>query len=261
MTEPLPVTKERATPGARAPRVLALLPAYEEAANIGRVVRAIRAAQPAIDVAVVDDGSRDATADEARRAGARVLVHPFNMGYGVALQTGYKHACRAGYDMVVQLDADGQHEPEDIAKVLEPIAAGTADVCVGSRWLGAGSYRAGFIRRAGMRFFGAIASLVTGSRVTDPTSGFQALAAPVLRFFSDDSYPVDYPDADVIITLHRAGFRVREVPVRMYPSATGKSMHTGPFRAFYYLFKMLLSILVVLMREPPRVPPAPVGRG
>lgn len=230
-------------------RPLVLVPAYNEAARIGRVLAGIRAAVPHATVLVVDDGSADDTAAVARAAGARVVRLPFNLGAGVAAQTGYKLAVREGYDCVVQLDADGQHEPADIPALLAVLAAREADVAIGSRFLdGATSYRAGILRRIGMGLFGLLAWLLTGVRFSDVTSGFRAFSAEVVRFVATEWYPTDYADADVLITLRRAGFRLREVPVRMYARAGGRSMHAG-LRPIYYVFKMLLSVALAPVRR------------
>jgi glycosyltransferase involved in cell wall biosynthesis len=169
------------------------------------------------------------------------------MGYGAAIQTGYKYARDKGYDYLVQLDADGQHDPTCIPALLSPVLAGDADIAIGSRFLG-NSYRPPLARRAGMAIFRWIVDTVTGSSITDTTSGFQAFNSNVIRFFATDIFPVDYPDADMLITLHRAGFCMTEVPVRMYENSEGKSMHSG-LKPLYYMFKMLLSICVTLMRE------------
>ncbi len=230
-----------------APRSLVLIPAYNEAARIGTVIAGIRHIVPDLPVLVVNDGSRDDTARAAGEAGAIVVSHPFNMGYGAAIQTGYKYARKMEYDFLVQLDADGQHDPECIPSLLAPVIAGEADIAIGSRFLG-NSYRPPLARRAGMALFRTIVSTIVGKNVTDTTSGFQAFNRPVIRFFCSDVFPVDYPDADMLIMLHRVGFRMTEVPVRMYENSEGKSMHSG-LKPLYYMFKMLLSIGVTLMRE------------
>ncbi|HET7343161.1 MAG TPA: glycosyltransferase family 2 protein, partial [Methylomirabilota bacterium] len=229
-------------------RTLVLLPAFNESARIGRVLAGIRAAAPDADVLVVDDGSADDTAAVARAAGARVVRLPFNLGAGVAAQTGYKFAVREGYDCVVQLDSDGQHEPADIPRLFAVIATGEADVAIGSRFLAGAGYRAGALRRTGMGLFGLLARLLTGVRFSDVTSGYRAFARDVVRFVATEWYPTDYADADVLITLRRAGFRLTEVPVRMYPRAGGVSMHAG-LRPVYYVFKMLLAVALAPLRH------------
>lgn len=227
---------------------LIVIPAFNEAATIEAVVRRAGAVEPRLPVLVVDDGSTDGTAALARAAGARVVRLPFNMGYGVALQTAYKHALREGYDCVVQLDGDGQHEPADLPLLLTVLERGEADVALGSRFIGASVYRPAVARHLGMGLFSFLAFALTGTRFSDVTSGFQALSSDVLRFFTAERYPVDYPDADVLIMLKRAGFRVKEVPVRMYEKNRPRSMHSG-LRPIYYVFKMLLSIALVPLRH------------
>lgn len=229
-------------------KILVVIPAYNEEARIGEVVRRVRAQGLKYDLLVVNDGSRDATARAARSAGAEVVSHPFNLGYGVAIQTGYKYALRHGYEVVVQMDGDGQHDPASIAHLLAPVLAGQADFALGSRFLDPASYEPSLARRIGMAFFRRLVSWIIGQPISDSTSGFQAFNRRVIRFFTTEVFPCDYPDADMLITLHRAGLRIREVPVRMFPNVAGKSMHSG-WKPLYYLFKMLLSVLVTLLRK------------
>src|SRR5574341_435104 len=229
-------------------RPLVVVPAFNEAGAIGKVIEGIRATDPRLPILVVDDGSADDTAAVARHAGAHVVRLPFNLGYGSALQTGYKYALREGYDCVVQLDGDGQHEPADIPRLLAVLERGDADVVVGSRFIGEPTYRPDAARRIGMRLFRLFAFVLTGVRFTDVTSGFQALDRRALRFFAAERYPADYPDADVLVMLTRAGFRVVEAPVRMYAKPDARSMHAG-LRPVYYTFKMLLSMLLTVVRH------------
>lgn len=224
------------------------MPAYNEASRIRRVVGQV-ASQAHGDVLVVDDGSSDETASEARAGGAIVAVHAVNLGYGAALQTGYRYALRHGYDAVLQLDADGQHDPASIPALLDALAG--ADVVLGSRFLDSRSYRPPLSRRLGMWLFGRVASLLAGQRITDPTSGFQAISHDALRFYAHERYPVDYPDADVLAMLVRSGLRLVEVPVRMLPSPDGKSMHSG-FLKPLYVFRMSLALSLVTVRREKR---------
>jgi glycosyltransferase involved in cell wall biosynthesis len=196
---------------------------------------------------VIDDGSSDGTAAEARAAGATVITLPINSGYGTALQTGYKFAVRSGYRLLGQIDADGQHQACYLREMLDALDEQGADVVIGSRFLGRdGHYRPSAARKVGIALFSRLASLVTRQRITDPTSGFQVMRVEVARFFCSDVYPSDYPDADILILLHRSGFVVREVPVQMR-SSTNVSMHSG-HRSVYYVYKMLLSIFVTMLR-------------
>lgn len=224
-----------------------IIPAYNETGRIAATISGIRKFTDA-DIIVISDGSVDTTAHEAGSAGASVIELPFNMGYGAALQTGFKYALKKGYEFAVQMDADGQHDPSAIQALMEPIFRDEIDIAIGSRFLSEGSYRAPFVRRMGMYFFGFIASIVTGRKITDPTSGFQALNKRVMEFYASKAYPVDYPDADVLIMLHRGGFRFKEIPVVMH-NAAKPSMHGGIINPLYYIFKMLLSIFVTLLRK------------
>lgn len=237
-----------AAPAAGGRRVLVVIPAYNEGGRVGVVVRDVRQTLPGCDVLVVDDGSADATATEARDAGAHVLQMPLNSGYGAALQAGYKYAVRGGYDVVAQMDADGQHAAAFLPGMLERLGEPGVDVVLGSRFLdGDGHYRPSAARKVGIALFSRVASMVTRQHVSDPTSGYQVLDIDVARFFCTDVYPADYPDADILILLHRSGFRVLEVPVQM-AMPTGKSMHAG-HKSLYYMYKMALSIVVTLLRR------------
>lgn len=229
-------------------RLLVLIPAYNEERNIATTLARVRQVLPGADLLVVNDGSRDKTVQQAEAAGAIVVSHSFNMGYGVTIQTGYKFAWERGYDFLVQLDGDGQHDPACIMDLLTPVIANDTDFALGSRFLNLNSYRPSFSRRLGILFFRKLVSVLIGREITDPTSGFQAFNRDVIRFFTRDIFPCDYPDADMLVTLNLAGFRIREVPVRMFANAEGKSMHSG-LKPLYYMFKMCLSILVTLLRN------------
>jgi len=228
-------------------RLAVIIPAYNEAGRITSTISDVRK-YTGSDIIVISDGSTDGTAEEARALGAKVLELPFNLGYGAALQTGFKYALERGYRYAVQMDADGQHDPSAIQALIEPVLKGDADMTLGSRFLGGGDYKAPFARRVGMALFSVIVRVITGRKVTDPTSGFQAMNKRVMKFYASDAYPVDYPDADVIIMLHRRGFTFREIPVTMKRLHGKVSMHSG-LRPFYYTFKMFLSIFVTLLRS------------
>ena len=235
--------------GSRRSDALILIPAYKEEGRVGAVIEGVRKNAPDVDILVIDDGSPDATASEARQAGAMVASLPFNMGYGVALQTGFKYAYRHGYEYVVQIDGDGQHEPSCIPKLLAEVREPDVDVVLGSRWLGLAEYNGPALRKFGKFFFAFLANTLTRLHVTDPTTGFQALSRQVVQFYCSNVYPVDFPDADVIIMLHRAGFQVEEVPVIMYINRSGQSMHAGLLRPIYYGMKMMMSIAMTLLRD------------
>jgi len=229
-------------------RILVLIPAYNEARTIAGLIAEIRSLKLEADVVVVNDGSSDATVLEATKAGAVVISHPFNMGYGVTVQTGYKYASRNNYEVLVQIDGDGQHDPACIPRLIAQVCGGEIDIALGSRFLESGSYRPPFARRVGMALFSRLIKLLTGLEISDPTSGYQAFNRRVMDFYVSDIFPCDYPDADVLLMLALTGFRLREVPVRMTANSEGKSMHSG-LKPLYYMFKMLLSMSVILMRN------------
>ena len=230
-------------------KFLLIIPAYNEAENIPSLIEEIRGYFPTENILIVDDGSSDRTRDAARASNAKVITLPFNLGYGDALQTGYKYALRNGYDFVVQMDGDGQHDPAYISSLFDTVRKGDADIALGSRFLGESQvYKMGVLRRIGSIFFSIIASMITGQRITDPTSGFQAMNKKVFSFYASDIYPSDFPDADVIILSKFYGFRIKEISVRMRESKGKKSMHNG-LKPIYYVFKMLLSIIVTVLRN------------
>ena len=234
-------------------KALAIVPAYNEERNVGSVVDAIRAQEPGFDVVVVDDGSTDATAGEARAAGAHVLVHPFNLGIGGAMQSGYRHAYEYGYDRAVQVDADGQHDPAEIAALMSAMEEHRVDMAWGSRFLAQNGYRAPFARRFGIRLFSIVLSAICRQRITDPTSGFRLCNRRAIELFAHD-YPHDYPEVEGILMIHAHSLEAREVPVRMHERRDGRSSITSG-ESIYYMVKVLLAILVGLFRRRPVVEP------
>lgn len=228
-------------------RILVILPCRNEQARVGPVVRSVRRILPHAQVLVINDESSDDTGAEAAEAGATVAPHAVNLGYGAALETGYLYALEHGFDVVAQMDGDGQHLPEELPTILRPIPDGQADVVIGSRFLSPDSdYPCSLVRKIGEKMLGGLVRLFTGLRLTDPTSGFQALNRSALLFLSSGVFPCDYPDADVITMTFKAGLRIREVPVRMLPRAGGKSMHSG-LKPLYYMIKMAFSMILVLL--------------
>uniref|UniRef100_A0A6M3K1X6 Putative glycosyltransferase n=1 Tax=viral metagenome TaxID=1070528 RepID=A0A6M3K1X6_9ZZZZ len=217
--------------------MLIIIPAYNEEANIGRIVRQCRLHGR---VVVIDDGSGDLTAAKAIDAGAHVISHGRNRGYGQALQTGYEYALKNGHNVLVQLDADGQHDPKYIPAFVREINKG-ADVVIGSRFLDAPGYRIPFFRRTGMKLFAFMATNVCKQRFTDTTSGYRAFNRRALEFCVGDKFPRDCPDANALVMMHRAGLRLREIPVKMRQSTKSTSMHSGTEPIFYVL-KMLFSL-------------------
>jgi glycosyltransferase involved in cell wall biosynthesis len=228
-------------------RRIAIVPALNEEASIGRVIDEIRAFDPGFDIVVVDDGSTDRTAGIASDRGASVLRLPFNLGIGGAVQTGYRFAFEHGYDLAVQVDGDGQHDPAQLPAILGPVLAGEADVCVGSRFAEGTGYQSSFARRVGIRVFAYVVSAVVRQRVTDTTSGFRAINRKGIALFAAD-YPHDYPEVEATVMSVKHKLRLREVPVVMRERAGGASSITA-LRSIYYMTKVLLAIFVGLFRR------------
>jgi glycosyltransferase involved in cell wall biosynthesis len=240
---------------------LAVVPAYNEAATIGRVIDSLREHAPGFDIVVIDDGSTDATCREGLRGGARVLRHPFNLGIGGAVQSGFKFALENGYDYLVQVDADGQHDPSEIPRLVEGMAERPeVDVICGSRFLADLEYVGPVSRRAGIHLFAFILSRIVRQKVTDPTSGFRLYNRRAISLFARD-YPHDYPEVEAVLVLHYHRLRMREVAVRMFQRGGGRSsIRSG--KSVYYMIKVLLAIFVGLIRAKPVVEPgdeAPVA--
>jgi glycosyltransferase involved in cell wall biosynthesis len=228
---------------------LIIIPAFNEALNIGRVLNDIKTHAPDLDVIVVDDGSTDSTADVAAQCNTDVLRLPHNLGIGGAMQAGYKYAERKGYEMAVQFDGDGQHRADQLEALITPIIHGAADFAIGSRFLGEKAYQGQFARLFGIKILSRVVSLLVGRRITDPTSGFRAANRKVMAFFTRN-YPDDYPEPEAVVLLHRAGFRTIEVPVLMRERLSGSSSITS-VKAFYYMVKVLLAIMIDMVKRVP----------
>jgi glycosyltransferase involved in cell wall biosynthesis len=228
-------------------RCIAIVPAYNEQGAIGAVVDEILAFDPGYDVIVIDDASADRTSDEARGHGALVVRLPFNLGIGGAVQTGFRYAADHGYDLAVRIDGDGQHNPAELAPLVETVTAGRADICVGSRFVGGEGYRSSRSRRVGIRILARTVSVLTGQRVTDTTSGFQVLNRKAIELFAAD-YPHDYPEVEAALMLHKHRLRLAEVPVLMRERQAGKSSIRG-VHTVYYMAKVMLAILIGALRR------------
>lgn len=228
-------------------RRIAIVPAYNEEECVGRVIEEIRAFDPDLEVVVVDDGSRDRTAAVAEAAGAHVVRLPFNLGIGGAVQTGFRYAFEHGFALAVRVDGDGQHDPAQLPLLLEPILGDEADIVVGSRFVTDGGYRSTRSRRAGITILARVVSALVGRRVTDPTSGFQALNRHAIALFAAD-YPHDIPEVEAVLMVHRHRLRMVEVPVQMRERAGGQSS-IGALFAVYYMVKVLLALFVGLFRK------------
>jgi glycosyltransferase involved in cell wall biosynthesis len=224
-----------------------VIPAYNEEENVGRVVAEARSLYPEAEIFVVDDGSVDGTAQVARQAGARVLPLPVNLGIGGAVQTGLLAAWEAGCQWVVRVDGDGQHPPGEAEKLLAVVKEGKADFAFGSRLASAqDTYRPTLVRRMGIAFFAGLAWLLTGLRLRDVTSGFFACNRRALGFLCAH-YPTFFPEPEVIIWLHKHGFRIAEVGVQMRPRLAGRSSVNWP-KAIFIMLRVGLGMVVTALR-------------
>jgi glycosyltransferase involved in cell wall biosynthesis len=242
-------------------RRLAVVPAYNESATVASVVAALHREAPEFDVLVVDDGSTDDTAERAQDAGARVLRLPFNLGIGGAVQAGFVYADEHGYDRMVQVDGDGQHDPAELERLDETMTVQLVNMVCGSRFLSPDfKYPAPVSRRTGIHVFAFLLSRLVRQRVSDPTSGFRLYDRRAIRLFAHD-YPHDYPEVEAVLMLHHHRLTMAEIPVRMFSRGGGvSSISTG--KSAYYMIKVLLALFVGLARRRPVVEPgdeAPVA--
>ena len=233
---------------------LAVVPAYNESASVAAVVHAIHRAAPQFDVLVIDDGSTDDTAGAAQDAGARVLRMPYNLGIGGAVQAGFLYARDEGYQFMAQVDGDGQHEPQELHKLIEAFEEGNVDMVCGSRFLSSDyRYPSPVSRRTGIHLFAFVLSRLVGQKVSDPTSGFRLYNRRAIRLFAAD-YPHDYPEVEAVLMLHHHRLRMREIPVQMYLREGGvSSISSG--KSVYYMVKVMLALFIGLVRARPVVDP------
>jgi glycosyltransferase involved in cell wall biosynthesis len=230
-------------------KTLIIIPAHNEEENLPSFLEEVR--RTGCDAVVINDASTDATEQVAKAAGFPVLSLPVNLGIGGGVQTGFTYALRNGYDVVVQMDGDGQHDPSQLQIVLAPILAGEADCVIGSRYLPETpdtGYQTPFARRMGMYFSTGILYLATGLRINDTTSGYRALNRAAFGYFATE-YPVDHPEAEALLMLYQAGFRVLERPVSMRSRVGGQSLFTF-FRATLYPLRVIVGFMGILYKTP-----------
>ena len=224
-------------------KILVIVPALNEQGNIQKVISELAALKIPLTILVVNDGSTDLTAREAKSAGAQVISLPFNLGIGGAVQTGFKFAVEKDFEVAIQVDGDAQHDPNFIEILIQPILNNEADMAIGSRfippYLG---YRSSFIRRMGIHFFAHLISALTDYQVTDPTSGFRAFNKKMIKVFAR-YYPQDFPEPEAIVVAQRFRARVKEIPVQMRKRSQGHSS-IRYLRTLYYMIKVTLAVLL-----------------
>ena len=227
-------------------RLLILIPAFNEEKAVGGVVEEVRAAVPGTSILVVDDCSEDATRSQARSAGAKVLALPHHLGLGGCVQAGYRLAYELGYDYVIRVDGDGQHDPSDVPTILHALERGDCEMVIGSRFVGGDGTHTSWLRGAGIVFFRAVLRPILGRPVKDPTSGFVGVNRTALELFSA-TFPLEYPEIEALVVLQRKRFRFVEVPCRFRPRRTGRSTITA-VKSLYYIIHVLLGVFVNVLK-------------
>ncbi len=226
--------------------LLVIVPAFNEEGAIGGVVDSVRRYMPDTPVLVIDDYSADATISAARAAGAELLCLPHHLGLGGAVQAGYKLAFELGFEYVIRVDGDGQHDAADIPRILEALKTSGCEMIIGSRFVEASGSSAGFLRALGIRFFRVVLRPILGKRVHDPTSGFVGVNRRALQVFSR-SFPLEYPEIEALVVLQRGRFRFEEVPCKMRRRMTGRSSITAR-KSFYYIAHVLLGVFMNVLK-------------
>jgi hypothetical protein len=229
--------------------ILVIIPAFNEEDSVGAVIKEAKRYLSQADILVVNDGSTDLTSARAGARKALVLDLPFNIGIGGTMQAGYKYAYEKGYDVAIQVDGDGQHDPQEIPKLLQGLQDKQGDIVVGSRFIADSKYKASIMRRIGSAILSRVISTVIRQRITDPTSGFRAVNRKAIRLFAF-YYPQDYPEPEVLVLLSKSGLKITEVSVKMKQRYSGESSITK-VRAIYYMVKVLLAIFVDCFKKPP----------
>ena len=223
-------------------KTLVIIPCYNEEENLDRVVERLHAAAPDVDYLIVNDCSTDGSAALCRARGYNYISLPVNLGIGGGVQSGYLYAREHGYDVTVQMDGDGQHDPAYLMEIVQPVLNGECDMCIGSRFIKKEGFQTSFMRRVGIRWLSGMIHLLCGKRVLDVTSGFRATNAGMTAFFSRH-YATDYPEPEAILAASLAGYHVGEAPVIMRERQGGvSSIHS--FKSAYYMIKVTLALII-----------------
>lgn len=238
--------------------VLIVIPAYNEEDSIGEFLDSLTASEAMnfADIIVVNDASTDATATIVRNKNIKLITHPYNLGYGTALQTGYKYALEHHYEYVIQIDGDGQHDVCNIPRIYDSLRSATqnlfpADLIIGSRFLKESqSFSVSLFKKIAIAFFRSFIKLTSGQNITDPTSGLQGLSRSVFSYYADfGNFDNNYPDANMIVQMSLLGFHIEEIPAVMHERKAGKSMHFGIIEPIFYMFVMIFSTCNVYLRS------------
>ncbi|MBY0009527.1 glycosyltransferase family 2 protein [Paenibacillus typhae] len=228
-------------------RVLGIIPCYNEQENIESLIKELSHYSDVLDFVIINDRSTDMTSTVCDNVKANIINLPCNLGIGGAVQTGYIYAKEKNYDIAVQIDGDGQHDPSYIRELIEPLIGGNCDFVIGSRFINKEGFQSSLTRRVGIVYFARLLKLLTKQKVTDPTSGFRACNKRIINYFAEN-YPVDYPEPESIMALSRNGYTILEVPVKMRERNGGVSSIKA-FKSVYYMIKVTLAIIIDFSRK------------
>ncbi len=233
-------------------KVLIVIPAYNEAENIEKVLKELKKDASFADILVINDCSTDNTEEIVKKNGVKCITGVFNLRYAWAIQTGIKYAYQNDYDYVIQFDADGQHIAKEAAKLFDVAKKGNYDIIIGSRYLKDMGYPCPFFRRLGTKLFEKMVYLFCKEKIVDPLSGFQCLNKKVIKRYSKmGNYP-EFPDANLVIEMLRSGYKIKEVPVKMRLREAGESMHGGIVKPIKYMINMVYTIVFIIIQNPRR---------
>ncbi len=224
-----------------------IIPAYNESANIVKTINAIRRSAEDFDYVIINDCSTDETRDICEANQFNIINLPINLGIGGAVQTGYRYAYEEGYDIAVQVDGDGQHDPSFLGRMAEYMESNGSDMIIGSRFINKEGFQSSGTRRIGIKYFTILIQILTGNKITDPTSGLRMVNRSVMKMFAYD-YPKDYPEPESVVTVLRKGKKVDEIPVIMKAREGGVSS-ISPRKSVYYMLKVSLAILIECIRK------------
>ena len=223
-------------------KILIIIPAYNEAENISKVIKTIENIAPQYDYVIINDCSADITEKICKEGGYNYINLPVNLGIGGAVQCGYQYALANDYDIVVQFDGDGQHGAEYISKLVKPIECGEADMVIGSRFINKEGFQSSLMRRLGILIIKWVIRVCCGAKVTDTTSGFRAVSKPLISHFAKE-YANDYPEPEAIVSAVLNGYSIKEVPVKMNERVGGESS-INTIRAVYYMIKVPIALVI-----------------
>lgn len=230
-------------------KILFVIPAYNEAENIEKVLTEIKKDAPFADVLVINDCSKDNTKEIVEKNGVKCITNVFNMRYAMAVQTGIKYALQKDYDYVISIDADGQHIPSEAIKLYEEAKKGNYDIVIGSRYLVDTGYPCPLFRRIGTKMFELLIRLFARTKIADPLSGFQCINRDVIKRYSQmGNYP-EFPDANLAMEMLLLGYKIKEVPVKMRLRETGESMHSGIIKPIKYMIQMFYEVIIITIKS------------